>query len=716
MSEEISAEIFSFVQRVAPSLGPILHLEQIPSDNGMDTWDVECAPGRVILRGNNAIAIAGALTHYLRHVGGVEPLSSRPLADPPPTPEYSALGTSPHRWRYHLNYVTYNYSMSWWDWPRWEREIDWMALHGINMPLALTGQDAIWQRVYRSFGLTDKELAEFFPGPAYLAWHWLGCLDGWGGPLPQSWIDDQLALQHKILDRQRALGMTPVLPAFNGHVPSALARVFPEAQFANPQWTSFPAVTNLSPDDPLFIEIGKRFITEYTAEFGTDHVYSADAFIEMRPPSNHPVYLRQVAASIYESMAAADQEAIWLMQGWMFHFVAEFWQPRQIESFLSGVADDRMIILDLWSEMNPVWQSTNGYHGKPWLWCMVHNFGGNHSIFGTLPRVAAGPAEARRHHLGANMQGTGLTMEDTLQNPVMYDLFTDHTWTADPIDLDSWLPAWVTRRYGQQHPDALLAWEKLRFSAYSAPFMKTGGGARSMATARPNLAPMTLGTNVEALYDPRAVIQAAALLAFAAKDLRDIDEYQYDLVDVTRQVLANHANELHAAMCSERNLHNQFEEVEYREAFLSLLDDLDRLLATRSEFLLGTWLEDARARAHTADEANQYEQNARNLITLWHDAEHSQLQDYACKQWSGLVSDFYKQRWLRFFAYLDDCDDAGTAPNVDDFNAELRKWEWKWTQSRITFPTAPTGEAVATAISLLNKYINLQMPEDTALS
>ena len=35
--------------------------------------------------------------------------------------------------------MTASYSSAFWDWRRWEREIDWMALHGVNLPLAFTG-------------------------------------------------------------------------------------------------------------------------------------------------------------------------------------------------------------------------------------------------------------------------------------------------------------------------------------------------------------------------------------------------------------------------------------------------------------------------------------------------------------------------------------------------------------------------------------------------
>lgn len=66
---------------------------------------------------------------------------------------------------------TVSYSFVWWNWTRWEREIDWMAMNGINLPLAFNGQEAIWQRLYLRMGLTQQELDQHFGGPAFLAWY-----------------------------------------------------------------------------------------------------------------------------------------------------------------------------------------------------------------------------------------------------------------------------------------------------------------------------------------------------------------------------------------------------------------------------------------------------------------------------------------------------------------------------------------------------------------
>jgi len=46
----------------------------------------------------------------------------------------------------------------------------------------------------------------------------MGNLDGWGGPLPLSWMESHRDLQQKILQRERSLGMKPILQSFTGHV------------------------------------------------------------------------------------------------------------------------------------------------------------------------------------------------------------------------------------------------------------------------------------------------------------------------------------------------------------------------------------------------------------------------------------------------------------------------------------------------------------------
>jgi alpha-N-acetylglucosaminidase len=153
--------------------------------------------------------------------------------------------------RYFLNYCCFGYSLPWWDWTQWEQLVDWMALNGVNMPLSVTGQEAVWQAVCRRLGMSDAQIAEFLAGPPYLPFQWMGCLDGHGGPLPNSWIARHEELERRILARQRELGMTPVLQGFTGHVPAQVARLLPGAPLQQVRWSEW-RTSLLDPLDPRF--------------------------------------------------------------------------------------------------------------------------------------------------------------------------------------------------------------------------------------------------------------------------------------------------------------------------------------------------------------------------------------------------------------------------------------------------------------------------------
>ena len=80
-----------------------------------------------------------------------------------------------------------------------------------------------------------------------------------------------------------------------------------------------------------------------------------------------------------------------------------------------------MIILDLSSDEFPIWSKTDSYYGKPFLWCMVHNYGGVRAIYGNLSTIATEPIDARDTP-GSTMVGVGMTPEAIETNPVMYEL------------------------------------------------------------------------------------------------------------------------------------------------------------------------------------------------------------------------------------------------------------------------------------------------------
>ena len=455
-----------------------------------------------------------------------------------------------------------------------------MALNGINMPLAITGQNSIWRRVYHKLGLTDKDLESFFSGPAYFNWFWMGNLDGWCGPLPQSFMEKHEQLQKQILYRERSLGMTPILPSFTGHVPPALIEKFPDVKAKNTQWVNFPKTYVLDPSEEMFSEIGKLFLETQTEIYGTNHYYTADTFNENVPPTDDPEYLKGVSAKVYQAMSDVDPEAVWVMQGWMFYHERDFWHDPQIQALLSAVPDDKMLILDLWSERYPIWNRTHAYYGKPWLWCMLHNFGQNITLSGNATSVANDPAAALADPTSGRMSGIGLTPEGIGHTPIIYALMLENVWNEGrPVDIDSFIKNYTTNRYGKFSPAAVEAWKGIFATAFETNV--NNGGHESIISGRPTFVENPKGcTNTNRCYERTDLVKAWEALYSCIDELSGSDGYRYDIVDITRQVLADYASVIQQKFAADYKNGDMEAFKANAEAFDALISDMDTLLAT----------------------------------------------------------------------------------------------------------------------------------------
>jgi alpha-N-acetylglucosaminidase len=464
-----------------------------------DYFIVAALNGTVYVEGTSPVALTSGAYYYLKTVTkgqmtwGVNgtgdqlrlpdrlpDLCSLPLADLPPTDNPFSLRAALERcwvrrsssvsFRYAWNMCTFSYSAAFWDELRWEREVDWMAMHGINFPLALTGQEYVWMELFRTeYNVSLEQLQPWFSGPAFLAWQRAGNIRGFAGPLSLHWITGQMELQKKILKQMRSLGMTPILPCFAGHVPAVAREIWPNAKFTQSDaWNHFaPNETDvwyLDPTDPVFIEIGTKFTEKLVEVFGTDHFYSCDTFNEVDPSQADEAYLKASSAAVHRSIAAVDPNGVWVLQAWLFHF--QFWtiDRRRVKWYLSGVANDAMIILDLNSEEGALAAQFSNYHGKPWVWNLLHNYGGVRGMYGKLDVVAKQPfdwiktsAATRNRTKQIGMVGIGFTPEAIEQNPIMYELLTETLFYSyfnssqtlpAVIDTQMWLEQYVTQRYG----------------------------------------------------------------------------------------------------------------------------------------------------------------------------------------------------------------------------------------------------------------------------
>jgi alpha-N-acetylglucosaminidase len=681
----MSAE--AVLQRSLGSSASKFELALAPSLTGRDFFEVEARGGIVFVRASSPIALCRGAYQYLRDKGlGMATWSGAPIDLP------SALPDSPLKrvdcrvkHRHYLSVCTYGYSAAWWDWERWERELDWMALHGIDMPLLLVGTEAVTRRVFLEIGLTEEEIAAHFSGPAYLCWHRLGNLNGHMGPLPPSWIDSQEQLQVKILDRARELGMHPIVPGFSGFVSRAFQRIRADVKLHSAErWAGFSETYYIDPRDPSFQELGRRFLEEYRQTYGSFHHYLCEVFAEQIPcldPKTELEDLREIGRATWETLSLVDPDAHWVMQGWPFYFAREYWAPSKAAALLDAAPSGRVLVLDLATDELETWREQPALREKGWMFNVVHNYGQTTHLHGNLQGFidrAELMLNDRNHGL---LQGMGISPEGIDQNAVVYELLTDLMWGSGPIDLHRWTDEYARARYGKAGGEE--AWRLMAQAIYGR---ERDPDPRFKWRFRPGDQPLVSSPDLSALDE--------ALRALLAKSdsLRESSNYSRDVVDLCKTWVGAIADNLLEEAIAIGAPHS-------RAAFLDCLDDLDRLLATRAEHRLSTWLEAARSACRA--EPDHFEHNARSLITWWGGPL---IFDYAAREWAGLVKDFHKERWRMWFAWKD----GGNEP---DFGA----WEQAWSASTVSPRESAPEPEILVARELHEKYIAHRAPSATTL-
>lgn len=621
--------------RIVP--GYRIGFRETPSER--DFYRISPSGKGILIEGNSAGSMAAGLGRYLDDAGiDVSWYSSQAVEAPEEMPVPDSIVTSeaivPKR--FFLNYCTFGYSMPWWQWEEWERLIDWMALHGVNMPLAITGQEAVWQKVWRGYGLGDDEIRAYFTGPAHLPWHRMCNIDGVDGPLPQGWIDGQAKLQKRILKRERSLGMTPVLPAFAGHVPAQLAEQFPDAGITPVSlWGGFGEENRcwfLSPTDPLYARIQKDFLREQTKLFGTDHIYGFDLFNEVDSPSWDPETLAAIGREAYRSVSDVDPDAQWLQMGWMFHYDRKHWTPENVEAYLKAVPEGKVTILDYYTEHTPVWTITDKFYGQPYIFCYLGNFGGNTRLAGPFRKESARITDALTE---GGARGIGCTLEGFGINRWIYEYVLSRAWNTGIGDDD-----WLSRLDRRHHsPDGF--WKDMADSVY----LRGSSSEGVLMCDRPS---------EEGFHSWRVTHRTpyeADVLERAFQRLLDHGGnsviYRADVAEIGCQVLGNRFPALRDSFVSACREGRLSDARSIGDQMQDLLLRADNLASTHPQLRMDTWLRAAESWASSEEEKQYYRHNAWHLVTTWGYSE--RLCDYANRLWSGLTRGYYLPRWQLFF-------------------------------------------------------------------
>ncbi len=663
---------------------------------GREAFVISARGGRPLVAGSTLSAATAGLGWYLSH-HALRPVSwQRPRLSLSPADLPAPPGEERHEadvpLRYCLNYCAHSYSMAFWDWERWERELDWMALRGVNLVLVTEGADWAWEQALAELGAPEDEARGFAAGPAFQAWWLMGNLSGWGGPVPGWWAQGRRGLARRMALRMAELGMEPVPPGYSGLFPRGLARRLGWEWADTGTWCGFPRPATLLPGTEGFARAAAAYYRALAQVWGQARYYSIDPLHEGGLPGG--LDLPGLYSALWQALDQASPGAVWVAQGWNEN-------PRP--EALAQAPQGRLLVLDLFAEARPGWPG--GYGGHPFVYCMLHNFGGRTGIFGRLRGTMLGWRQALAQAPPGQLRGIGAAPEAIETNPALYDALYELPWggEADPA---RWLDHWVEARYGRRPapPQALRAWRALGASALDCP---TGqqGASEAVVCARPSLGAGRVSEwgTCELFYDPDSVALAARLLLSLAGELSG-PEYDHDLCDAARQALTDRALGLLRSAGQARGGGRRADYEQARDTFLSLILDLDRLLSLHPAFALGGWTEQARRAALGAGGgeagADWAEGQARALITVWGPPTAAvALHDYSAREWGGLLRDFHYPRWERYFRALDDGVD------IDDWYPIEAQWTADLARRYDPPPYPAPGAVPRLCAELLDKYL-----------
>ena len=311
-------------------------------------------------------------------------------------------------------------------------------------------------------------------------------------------------------------------------------------------------------------------------------------------------------------------------------------------------------------------------------------------IYGQVENVTYNPIQALNNKT-STMVGMGLTMEGQEGNEVMYDILLDQAWAATPLDSELYFRQWIESRYHSSSLPAGIykAWDLMRSTVYNNTDLDISDAVtKSIFELSPNTTGLLNVTGHHAttiMYDPTVLVQAWCDFYSAATQESSLwhnTAYAFDLTDVTRQVMANAFYPLYKNFVRSANRTlESYDESAARttgNTMVDLLNDLNAVLSASDNphFSLSAWIASARAwSSSSTDNADFYEYNARNQITLW--GPTGQINDYASKQWGGLLHSYYVPRWQLFVEYTLNSTTSAEGEN-ESLSEALLNFEESW--------------------------------------
>ena len=684
------------IERTTPHLADRFVTQTIEKQNGRDLYEIEAAEDKIILRASSNSALGAGYYRYLRDFcnmdlspcGNIEVYAS---GDPLPVKK-KVTQVLRYGLRFAMDYDIYAHDAYAWDWARWERELDFLAMQGVNAAYMPVGQEAVWYYAALDMEIKREDAMSYLSNPCYFPLQLSGKLDSFLPMTDTNFLKAQIALGQQIITRMREIGIEPILPAFSGHVPKYLKGYFPQASlYFVTSFEGFPFTYRVYPDDPLFTAVASALQKRQTDYFGAAKYYMADPFLGVQPRVKDASLIPQTGSAILSAIRSVSPDGIWVQHACAFTAELTRTVPRDAALVIDTDGTQHEICGDL-----------------PYIRGMRINEGAHTVLCGDAAKLlkTAFPDDAA---------GIGVFSDYTLANPLLAACAYRRLTEDAPANTQEWFVREAARRWGSAE-DCLRDAAKLLCETCcnaDSPAVPVGSipATRPSTEVRHTAPDDTLALH----YDNAALCRALEQLLASEGDYTD--GYVFDVCDLTRQVLSNHARRLYVAVIDgyAKRDGRLFETA--TNAFMRVLSDMDRLLLTRPEFCLHEHLYTAGNRAEGKNDRQNFELALLAALTIFGPMQEPENYDLRWKEWSDLTGDYYAQRWHAFFTMLAEnfkkrkqistvCRGAKDGRNPSrgsKFYKQLDRLERRWISS--CTPKARSEEDTLTvAAELLKKY------------
>ena len=338
-------------------------------------------------------------------------------------------------------------------------------------------------------------------------------------------------------------------------------------------------------------------------------------------------------------------------------------------------------MLDYYCEYKEMWREHDGFYGQPFIWCYLGNFGGNTNVQGRV-KEAGERIERALQQCGDNLVGIGSTLEGLDVQQFPYEYILEKAWNFGKSD-EQVINELADRHAGSECQPVREAWKLLYDSVLN---ITPGNFAAPLPCSYPTLGKE--GRTVK--YSPSDLLAVWDLLL--QQDKVTTDAMTIDLIWIGRQLLGD------LFLVEKQKFDEAFKQrdksVFYAQSDLlfELLSDLDNINSHHPHATLGQWLQEARDLGETPRVKDYYEMNARRLITTWGGS----LNDYACRNWNGLMWDYYAKRWETYIRILTVGIISGQEPDIAQIRSTIDKFQEKWVTSTEEVVCSASDEDVLT--------------------